>query len=60
MVKPKLIPAKNFGPGYFIREQMEYRNWTEVDLARTLKMNDKNLNVLLENKQSITLEIANT
>jgi len=59
METPKLIPARNFGPGYFIREQMEYRNWTEDDLACALKLNDKDLRILLENIQPITIDIAN-
>lgn len=58
METPKLIPARKFGPGYFIREQMEYRNWIIDDLAIILKMNNMNLKLLLENKQPITIESA--
>jgi len=54
-----LLPARKFGPGYFIREQMEYRNLKEDDLASALKMDESNLNLLLENKLLITIEIAN-
>ena len=37
MVKAsKLKAIKKFGPGYFIREQMELRNWTQADLAEVI------------------------
>jgi HTH-type transcriptional regulator/antitoxin HigA len=51
-------PAKKFGPGYFIREQMEYRNWTQEDLAEVMGMTIKHINKVLQDKQSITLDTA--
>jgi HTH-type transcriptional regulator / antitoxin HigA len=53
-----LTPFKVFGPGYFIQEQMELRNWTQEDLAAVLGMSEKSINQLLQNKQSITLDSA--
>ena len=53
-----LRPAKKFGPGYFIREQMEYRNWTQEDLAEVMGMTIKHVNKVLQDKQSITLDTA--
>ena len=53
-----LKPFKVFGPGYFIQEQMELRDWTQEDLAAVLGMSEKSINQLLQNKQSITLDTA--
>jgi addiction module HigA family antidote len=54
----KLKPAKNFGPGYFIREQMEYRNWSPEILSDTMSITIEYLNKLLKNEQAITVDIA--
>lgn len=54
----KLRPARKFGPGYFIREQMEYRNWTQEDLSEVIGMTPKHVNKILQDKQPITLETA--
>jgi HTH-type transcriptional regulator/antitoxin HigA len=58
MATAKLRPARKFGPGYFIREQMEYRNWTQEDLAEVMGFTIKHLNKILQDKQSITLDMA--
>ena len=49
---------KVFGPGYFINRQMEARGWTQKDLADVLGLSVKEVNHLLQNKQSITFETA--
>lgn len=54
----KLIAAKKFGPGYFIREQMEFRSWTQEDLSEVLGITIKHLNKILRDKQPVTLEMA--
>ena len=54
----KLRPAKKFGPGYFIREQMEYRNWIQEDLAEVMGVTPKHINKILLDKQPITLDMA--
>lgn len=54
----KLRPAKRFGPGYFIREQMEIREWVQEDLAEILGISLKHVNKILKDKQPITIEIA--
>jgi HTH-type transcriptional regulator / antitoxin HigA len=56
--KMKLRPARNLGPGYFIREQMEYRNWSQEDLAEVMGITIKHLNKILQDKQAITLDMA--
>lgn len=54
----KLIPAKKFGPGYFIKEQMDFRNWTQEDLSEVMGLTIKHVNKILQDKQAITLETA--
>ena len=54
----KLRPAIKFGPGYFIREQMEYRSWTQDELAEVMGMTTKHINKILKDKQNITLDTA--
>jgi HTH-type transcriptional regulator/antitoxin HigA len=53
-----LRAAKKFGPGYFIKEQMEYRQWTQEDLADVMGLTLKHINSILQNKQAITFETA--
>jgi HTH-type transcriptional regulator/antitoxin HigA len=54
----KLRPARKFGPGYFIREQMEYRSWTQEDLSEVIGMTIKHVNKILQDKQPITLDTS--
>jgi HTH-type transcriptional regulator / antitoxin HigA len=54
----KLRPAIKYGPGYFIREQMEYRNWVQEDLAEVIGVTTKHLNRIVQDKQPITLDMA--
>ena len=54
----ELRAAKKFGPGYFIREEMELREWTQEDLADVLGITPKHLNAILRDKQPLTIDIA--
>lgn len=54
----ELKAHKVFGPGYFIQRQMDVRGWTQKDLADVLGLSAKEVNHLLQNKQSITFETA--
>ncbi|MEP1034410.1 HigA family addiction module antitoxin [Ekhidna sp.] len=54
----QLKPAKQFGPGHFIKEQMDIREWTQTDLADILGVTLKHVNKILNDKQSISLEMA--
>lgn len=54
----QLRAAKKFGPGYFIREQMELRDWTQEDLAEIMGITIKHLNMILREKQPLTIDIA--
>lgn len=54
----QLRAAMKFGPGYFIREQMELRDWTSEDLADVLGITTKHLSNILQDKQPLTLDMA--
>lgn len=54
----ELKAHKVFGPGYFIQRQIDVRGWTQKDLADVLGVSVKEVNYLLQNKQSITFETA--
>jgi HTH-type transcriptional regulator / antitoxin HigA len=54
----QLKAAKKFGPGYFIREQMEMREWIQDDLAEVMGFTVKHLNKILQDKQPLTLDVA--
>lgn len=58
MATTKLRPARKFGPGYFIREQMEYRNWTQDDLSEVMGITPKHLNKILQDKQALTIDMS--
>ena len=51
-------PYLNIGPGEFIKEELEARNWRQEDLAEILGMSLKSVNKLMMNKQAITIEAA--
>jgi len=54
----ELRAAKKFGPGYFIKEQLEHRDWTQDDLAEITGLSPKHINKILQDKQTLSLEIA--
>lgn len=59
MIKTTQLKAvKKFGPGYFIREQMELREWIQDDLAEVMGFTVKHLNKILQDKQPVTLDVA--
>jgi HTH-type transcriptional regulator/antitoxin HigA len=51
-------PYLNIGPGDFIQEELEVRNWRQEDLADILGVSKKTINEIINNKQSITIEMA--
>jgi HTH-type transcriptional regulator/antitoxin HigA len=51
-------PYFNIGPGPFIKEELEARNWRQEDLAEIMGMSSKSVNKLINNKQAITVETA--
>lgn len=53
-----LRAARKFGPGYFIKEQMEMRDWTQSDLSEVTGFTVKHLNKVLQDKQPLTLDMA--
>ena len=54
----KYTPFINIGPGEFIKEELEFRNWIQEDLARILGISLKSVSKLIMNKQPITMEMA--
>lgn len=54
----KYEPYLNIGPGEFIKEELEARNWRQEDLAEILGLSLKSVNQLMLNKQAITIETA--
>lgn len=50
--------AKKFGPSYFIREQLELREWTQEELAEITGFSQKHISDLLNSKKSVTLDVA--
>jgi HTH-type transcriptional regulator / antitoxin HigA len=53
-----LKAAKKFGPGYFIKEQMDIRGWVQEELAEVLSLSTKHLNSILLDKQPLSIENA--
>lgn len=53
-----LIPARNFGPGYFIQKQLDFRHWTQNNLAQLMDVDPQLLNDVILNKYAITRDIV--
>lgn len=53
-----LKAARKFGPGYFIREQMELREWTQDDLSAVTGLSVKHLNNILQDKLPVSIDLA--
>jgi len=51
-------PFKNIGPGQIIVRNMESLNWNNKDLAEVLGMSEKSVSLLINNRQSITVDTA--
>ena len=45
-------------PGEFIKEELEAREWTQIDLAYVLGISPQNLNGILSGKRGISSEMA--
>jgi HTH-type transcriptional regulator/antitoxin HigA len=55
---PNRIPAEVFAPGELIREELEARGWTQVDLAEILGRPVRLVNELVAGKKQITPDTA--
>ena len=53
-----LMPARILGIGYFIQEQMECREWDINTLSNKSGIDSLELNLLLNNKKTLTDETA--
>jgi len=58
MMNQKLKPFMVFGPGDFIKEELEARDWTQEDLAKITNLSSKTISLLMKNKARITYHIA--
>lgn len=56
--KTELKPFYNPGPGDIIKDAMEELGWQHEDLAKALGLSIKIIKLILNNRQSITPEIA--
>lgn len=54
----KLRPFKNIGPGDVIKDEMDFYGWSQKDLAEILDISEKHVSQLLNNKVSISTEMA--
>lgn len=52
------IPAEVFPPGDFIREELEVREWSQVDLAAILGRDERLVSEIISGKRAITPETA--
>ena len=55
---PNRVPAEVFAPGELIREELEARGWTQVDLAEILGRPVRLVNELVAGKKQITPDTA--
>jgi HTH-type transcriptional regulator/antitoxin HigA len=51
-------PVDVFPPGEFLREEIDARNWSQVDLAQIIGKSPAFVNELLSGKRGVTLETA--
>ncbi len=51
-------PAEVFPPGDIIREELDARGWTQVDLAEILGVSVSGVNEILNDRRGLTAEIA--
>src|SRR5262245_50934766 len=54
----KLAPAQAFPPGEFIRDELEARGWSQVELADILGRDTRLVNEIIAGKRAITPETA--
>ncbi|MGM0601241.1 MAG: helix-turn-helix transcriptional regulator [Candidatus Rifleibacteriota bacterium] len=54
----KLRPFKSIGPGDVIKDEMEFYGWSQKDLAGILDISEKHVSQLLDNKISISTNLA--
>jgi len=52
------IPAEVFPPGYILREELDKRRWTQVELSEILGRPPRLINEIISGKRAITPETA--
>jgi addiction module HigA family antidote len=56
----QLRAIKKLSPGYFILEHLNLLNWTKKKLADLIRIDERDLDSILENQKPIDNEIANS
>lgn len=54
----EIKPFINIGPGDIIQRNLKHLNWTNKDLAEIIDMSEKSISLMINNKQSITIDTA--
>jgi len=54
----KLKPFINIGPGNIIKRNLDALNWSQQDLAEIIGMSEKTVSLVLNNRQSVTVETS--
>lgn len=49
---------KTITPGYYIREELKFRHWTQGHFAELLGISRHLINLIINGKQSITINTA--
>jgi HTH-type transcriptional regulator/antitoxin HigA len=57
-MKMSIVPVEVFPPGEFIKQEMEARGWSQVDLAAIMDRPVQAINEILSGKKSITPDTA--
>ena len=52
------IPAESFHPGEFLREEIEARNWSQIELAEILGKSERLVSEIISGKRTITPSTA--
>ena len=52
------IPAEVFPPGEYIRDELEERGWSQVELAEILGVSKATVSDLIRAKRAVTPEVA--
>jgi HTH-type transcriptional regulator / antitoxin HigA len=52
------LPAQTLPPGNYVKEELEYRGWTQGDLAEVLGRPTRLVNEIIAGKRAITAETA--
>ena len=52
------IPAEGFPPGEYLKDELEAREWTQIDLAKIIDRPPRTISDIINNKRGISTETA--